>query len=99
MPLQVVLVKGTPTAMADIDRKLGSLVIAGSGIASIRHITLETLSYIENAEKIYYLIPDAPTEAFIRDKSRGHCTDLSVYYDKKKHRYTTYVQISEVRCL
>ncbi|KAJ3901116.1 tetrapyrrole methylase [Lentinula edodes] len=76
--------------------KKGSLIIAGSGIASIRHITLETLSYIENADKVYYIVTDPATEAFIQEKSRGNFADLTIYYDKDKSRYESYVQMSEV---
>ncbi|PBK83921.1 tetrapyrrole methylase [Armillaria gallica] len=74
----------------------GTLTIAGSGIASIGHITLETLSYIQGADKVYYVITDPATEAFIQDKSEGDCFDLTVYYDKNKIRYETYVQMCEV---
>ncbi|KAF9263752.1 tetrapyrrole methylase [Marasmius fiardii PR-910] len=76
--------------------KKGSLTIAGSGIASIRHITLETLSHIERADKVYYLVADPATEAFIQDKSKGDYVDLAIYYDKDKNRYESYVQMSEV---
>ncbi|KAJ3912580.1 tetrapyrrole methylase [Lentinula edodes] len=76
--------------------KKGSLIIAGSGIASIRHITLETLSYIENADKVYCIVTDPATEAFIQEKSRGNFADLTIYYDKDKSRYESYVQMSEV---
>ncbi|KAJ3882858.1 tetrapyrrole methylase [Lentinula edodes] len=76
--------------------KKGSLIIAGSGIASIRHITLETLSYIENADKVYYIVTDPATEAFIQEKSKGNFADLTIYYDKDKSRYESYVQMSEV---
>lgn len=76
--------------------KTGSLTIAGSGIASVAHITLEVLSYLQEADKIYYAIVDPVTEAFIQDKSKGRCFDLRVYYDKDKMRSETYVQMSEV---
>lgn len=76
--------------------KKGSLIIAGSGIASIRHITLETLSYIENADKVYYIVTDPATEAFIQEKSKGNFADLTIYYDMDKSRYESYVQMSEV---
>ncbi|KAG6332905.1 hypothetical protein ID866_6183 [Astraeus odoratus] len=76
--------------------KQGTLTIAGSGIASIRHLTLETLMHIEQADKVYYGVTDPATEAFIRDKSRGDCFDLRVYYDTNKLRYESYVQMCEV---
>jgi len=76
----------------------GTLTIAGSGIASIGHITLETLSYIQEADKIHYAIVDPPTQAFILEKAKdaSQCFDLTGYYDKDKLRYESYVQMSEV---
>lgn len=79
------------------DIKRGTLTIAGSGIASIGHITLETVSHIQAVDKVYYAVTDPATEAFIREKSRGDCFDLRVYYDKDKNRYKSYVQMCEVR--
>ena len=76
----------------------GTLTIAGSGIASIVHITLETLSYIQEADKVYYAVTDPATEAFIKNKSKDsdNCFDLAIYYGEDKIRYKTYVQMSEV---
>ncbi|KAG6869364.1 hypothetical protein C0995_003829, partial [Termitomyces sp. Mi166 len=67
-------------------------------LASIAHLTLETLSYIQEADKIHYAVLDPATEAFILEKSKdsSQCFNLTVYYDKDKPRYETYVQMSEV---
>lgn len=78
--------------------KNGTLVIAGSGIASIKHITLETLSHIKEADKIYYAVSDPVTKSFIQASSKGNYSDLAQFYGKNKSRYETYVQMSEVRC-
>ena len=77
--------------------KCGTLTIAGSGIASVAHITLETLSYIKESEKIFYLVCDPVTEAYIQDNTTADCFDLSVFYDKNKGRYDSYIQMCEVR--
>ncbi|OAX31894.1 tetrapyrrole methylase, partial [Rhizopogon vinicolor AM-OR11-026] len=76
--------------------KRGTLTIAGSGIASVGHITLGTLSYIKESDKIFYLVCDPVTEAFIHDNSTADCFDLSVFYDKNKGRYDSYIQMCEV---
>ncbi|KAF4568116.1 hypothetical protein EYR40_010489 [Pleurotus pulmonarius] len=79
-------------------QKQGTLTIAGTGIASIKHITLETLSYIEQADKIHYAVVDPATQAFVLEKSKNpqECFDLTDYYDNDKPRYESYVQMSEV---
>lgn len=81
---------------AAADAKRGSLTIAGSGIASVSHMTLQTLSYLKSADKVYYVVCDAATEAFIQDNSKGNCFDLTVFYDKDKDRYKSYVQMCEI---
>lgn len=73
----------------------GSLVIAGSGIASVAHMTLETVSYIKEADKIHYVVNDPITEGFIQKNSKGNYADLSVFYEKEKSRYITYIQMAE----
>ncbi|OAX30810.1 tetrapyrrole methylase, partial [Rhizopogon vinicolor AM-OR11-026] len=74
----------------------GTLTIAGSGIACVAHITLQMLSYIKESDKLFYLVCDPVTEAFIQDNATGDCFDLSVFYDKNKSRYDSYIQMCEV---
>lgn len=73
----------------------GSLIIAGSGISSVAHITLETVSHLKKADKVFYLVGDPVTQAFIQENNHN-TTDLSVYYDTSKLRYQTYVEMAEV---
>ena len=75
--------------------KTGSLTIVGSGIASVGHLTLQALSVIENATKVFYVTQDPVTEAYIRSKNIN-CFDLHQYYDNAKPRADTYIQMSEV---
>ncbi|CAE6462821.1 unnamed protein product [Rhizoctonia solani] len=75
--------------------KRGSLVIAGSGIASLGQMTLDTISHLEKAERVFYLVVDPVTEAYIQEKN-GNNVNLSVYYDTTKQRYRSYVEMAEV---
>lgn len=83
----------SPTA---IIAKSGTLTIAGSGIASVKHMTLETLSHIKEADKVFYIVCDPVTIAFMEENATGPCFDLTIYYDKDKSRYDSYVQMAEV---
>ena len=76
--------------------KPGSLTIAGSGIASVVHITLETLAHIQGANAVFYVVADPATKAFIRKNPKSPCTDLHVFSHKIEPRYDTYVQMAEV---
>lgn len=75
--------------------KSGSLTILGSGIASIVHFTLQAVSHIEQADKVFYTLADSVTEIYIRSKNKN-CVDLFSYYGNGKDRMETYVQMSEV---
>lgn len=77
----------------------GSLTIAGSGIASVAHITLETLSHIKEADKVFYVVCDPATEVFIHDNAKAEAVNLTIYYDTNKSRYDSYVQMAEVCAL
>jgi len=77
------------------DTRRGSLVIAGSGIASVRHITLETISHLEAAEQIFYLVVDPVTEAYIvKGKDPNSVHNLTMYYAKDKPRKQSYRQMA-----
>jgi len=73
----------------------GSLTIVGTGIESIGQITLQALSHIEAASKVFYCVVDPATEAFILTKNKN-CVDLYQFYDNGKHRMDTYLQMAEV---
>jgi uncharacterized protein YabN with tetrapyrrole methylase and pyrophosphatase domain len=73
---------------------LGTLVIAGSGIKSVAHMTIETRARIEWADKVLFCVADAVTEAFIRELSPS-AEDLHVYYGDGKHRRRTYAEMTD----
>ena len=75
--------------------KAGSLIIVGTGIESIGQLTLQALSYIEAADKVFYCVIDPATEAFILNKNKNS-VDLYQYYDNGKSRTDTYIQMAEV---
>ena len=68
----------------------GSLTIVGTGIESIGQMTLQAVSYITLADKVFYCIVDPATEAFVHEKN-PNCFDLFQFYEKGKPRADTYV--------
>lgn len=85
----------TQNPVANSEAKAGSLIIAGSGIASVGQFTLETVQCIKQADKVFYAVPDPVTEAFIQENNENS-VDLTVYYDINKTRTNSYVQMAEV---
>ncbi|KAH7337828.1 tetrapyrrole methylase [Rhizoctonia solani] len=83
------------TFTEDNHPKRGSLIIAGSGIASVAHFTLETVSHLKNADKVFYLVNDPVTEAFIQENNPD-TFDLVTFYSETKPRYHSYVEMAEI---
>lgn len=51
---------------------------------------------MEKADKVFYVVADPVTEAFIHSKNKNS-VDLYQYYGNGKNRSETYVQMAEVR--
>ncbi|KAI1084574.1 tetrapyrrole methylase [Whalleya microplaca] len=76
-------------------RRKGGLVIAGSGIASVRQLTIEAIQCIKDADMVFYCLSDAATEAYVQSLAKNHFNLLQLY-GTNKPRTDTYVQMAEV---
>jgi hypothetical protein len=74
--------------------KQGSLVVVGTGIKSVGHITLETQGWIAQADTVLYCVTDPATAAWI-ERANPHAEDLSIYYADDKLRAETYREMTE----
>ncbi|MFB2919584.1 SAM-dependent methyltransferase [Aerosakkonema funiforme] len=72
----------------------GSLTIVGTGIRLISQITPEARAYIEQAEKLLFVVADLPTIAWLK-KINSTSESLSVFYQPGKNRLTTYLEMVE----
>ncbi|MDP9289970.1 MAG: SAM-dependent methyltransferase [Thermoproteota archaeon] len=72
----------------------GSLIVVGSGIQAVRHVTLEALQSIEYADKVFYLVADPITGLWIK-KLRPDAESLTDYYIEGKRRTRIYSEIVE----
>jgi precorrin-6B methylase 1 len=73
----------------------GSLVIVGTGIQLINHVTHEAHLCIKNADKVVYAIPGYPTRSWI-ETLNANTESLERFYEKGKPRAETYKQMVEV---
>jgi hypothetical protein len=71
----------------------GSLIVAGTGLA-VGHISLETASYIETADKVFFVVADAVTQCWIKEKNAS-AEDLYSLYKADRDRLTTYYLMTE----
>ncbi|CAK1364210.1 unnamed protein product [Cercospora beticola] len=91
------LVSPVPPVVLEAEQqcKKGELVIVGTGIASVRQMTIEALDYIMQADMVFYLVLDLATEAFIQAHAKKS-ENLHQYYGTEKPRIRTYTQMAEV---
>lgn len=75
-------------------QKEGSLVIVGSGIKSLAHMTLEAKSWLEKADVIFYLLSDPASEIWIK-MNYPDSIDLSRLYSEYFQRSSVYEAMIE----
>jgi uncharacterized protein YabN with tetrapyrrole methylase and pyrophosphatase domain len=71
----------------------GSLVVVGTGITLAAQTTLEALACMERAEKLFYLVTDPATEAWIHQLNPA-AESLEDCYAEGKSRYRTYQEMT-----
>ncbi|MRG95843.1 SAM-dependent methyltransferase [Polyangium spumosum] len=70
----------------------GSLVVVGTGIQTVGHITPEAIAWIKWADTVLYLVADLVAENAIL-KIKPDAQTLEHLYEKNKPRYLTYRQM------
>ncbi len=71
----------------------GSLVVVGTGITLATQTTLESLECMKRAEKLFYLVTDPATEAWLRQLNPT-AESLEDAYAEGKARYKTYQEMT-----
>jgi hypothetical protein len=57
------------TAPSPLGRRVGRLVIVGSGIRAIGQFTLEARAHIRQADRVYHVVADPATERWIQEQN------------------------------
>jgi len=78
---------------SNLNRKDTSLVVVGSGIKFVSHITTETRIYIEHADKVLYLVNNPAMKEWIQ-KQNPHAESLDFLYTKYPLRLHCYRAIT-----
>ena len=84
-------VGGLPDAAASSDRlspegpapRRGSLVVVGTGIKLVAHVTAEAVQCLQRADKVFYMVPEPAAEAWIRGLNPSAETLYDCYEDGK----------------
>jgi uncharacterized protein YabN with tetrapyrrole methylase and pyrophosphatase domain len=75
--------------------KPGSLVVVGTGIRTVGHMTLESIAWLKQADKVLYVVGDPIAESMIKSLNPGGAESLSTFYAVGKPRIQTYNEMIE----
>lgn len=70
----------------------GTLTVVGTGIKLVGQTTLEALSFIRDADKLFYLVADPATEEWLKSQN-AHSESLQKCYGDGKPRMQTYQEM------
>lgn len=79
----------------------GSLVVVGTGIRTVGHLTMEAVAWIKQADKVLYVVGDPVAELMLKELNPGGAESLTGMYAEGKQRIETYNQMVErtLECL
>ena len=75
--------------------KAGSLVVVGTGIGTVGHLTMEALAWMQRADEIIHLVADPVAEALIAGLKPGKEFTLQGFYGEGKPRAESYEEMIE----
>src|SRR5260370_17599457 len=70
--------------------KAGSLVVVGTGIRTVGHLTMEALAWMQRSDEIIHLVADPVAEALIAGLKPGKEFTLQGFYCDGKPRAQSY---------
>jgi hypothetical protein len=73
----------------------GSLIVVGTGIRTVGHLTIEAIAWMKRADKILYVVADPIAEAVISKLNPQGAESLSHMYGQGKPRIQTYNEMVE----
>jgi uncharacterized protein YabN with tetrapyrrole methylase and pyrophosphatase domain len=73
----------------------GSLVVVGTGIRTVGHLTMEAVAWIKQADKVLYVVGDPVAELMLKELNPAGAESLTHMYAEGKQRIETYNQMVE----
>jgi uncharacterized protein YabN with tetrapyrrole methylase and pyrophosphatase domain len=73
----------------------GSLIVVGTGIRTVGHLTTEAIAWLRQADKVLYVVGDPVAEASIKELNPEGAESLAGFYVEGKPRIETYQQMIE----
>jgi uncharacterized protein YabN with tetrapyrrole methylase and pyrophosphatase domain len=73
----------------------GQLVIVGTGIRTVGHLTVEAIAWMQRADELIHLVADPVAEALIKELNPKRETTLQGFYGEGKPRMQSYEEMIE----
>src|SRR3954453_3283435 len=73
----------------------GSLVVVGTGIRTVGHLTMEAVAWIKQADKVLYVVGDPVAELMLKELNPAGDESLTGMYAVGKQRLETYNEMVE----
>jgi uncharacterized protein YabN with tetrapyrrole methylase and pyrophosphatase domain len=73
----------------------GSLIVVGTGIRTVGHLTMEAVAWIKQAEKVLYVVGDPVAELVLKELNPNGSESMTGMYVEGKQRIETYNQMVE----
>ena len=84
-----------PDRPAGSSRPIGSLLVVGTGIAAVGHVTLEARRAIEGADEVLYAVPDPLTREWIARLNPGSISRWDIYRPDSNRKADNYRQMAD----
>jgi uncharacterized protein YabN with tetrapyrrole methylase and pyrophosphatase domain len=84
-----------PESASGNGKHRGSLVVVGTGIRTVGHLTMEAVAWIKQADKVLYVVGDPVAELMLKELNPDGAESLTHMYAEGKQRIETYNQMVE----
>lgn len=86
---------GATEANAGNGKHRGSLIVVGTGIRTVGHLTMEAVAWIKRADKVLHVVGDPVAELMLKELNPQGAESLTGMYVEGKQRIETYNQMVE----
>jgi uncharacterized protein YabN with tetrapyrrole methylase and pyrophosphatase domain len=73
----------------------GSLIVVGTGIRTVGHMTMEAVAWIKQADKVLHVVGDPVAELILKELNPQGAESMTGMYAEGKQRIDTYNQMVE----
>ncbi|MDE2094265.1 MAG: hypothetical protein KGL99_14115 [Burkholderiales bacterium] len=73
----------------------GSLIVVGTGIRTVGHLTMEAVAWIKQADKVLHVVGDPVAELMLKELNPNGAESMTGMYAEGKPRIDTYNQMVE----